>query len=418
MTERYGSTRKHKKHKASHKNAESTAANNITSSQESSQEPPAVASTASNGNATTAINNNEVRDSAGSSTPSRQQPIRMVLKLAQSGAYSPASTAQVSDSGGAEGSNNNPPQLLPLNSDSYQPEFYGNGSMKRAKKKKKKHHHHHHSHHHHSSSHTHRASSISSSNVNSDASVSGTTNSALAANFFDGNSNLSEGFSGTANPNATLNTLARGADDLDDEDDAVGADVNDDELGNGHHKAPNKNILNLIDSELMLDASPHDSIASVDLMDVDSSNLDLSCLQPTGDSPQDGDSTPGMRTRKAKGRDVRLRMAKTNQSPYRRLLQRGQVLCDSNNVLQLSRTIGSRPTTKKAKAFQKFATELLDRLKEKDSFRFFAWPVTELLAPGYSLVVSNPMDFSTIEKKIQFSMYRYVHHFMFYCQLC
>lgn len=43
---------------------------------------------------------------------------------------------------------------------------------------------------------------------------------------------------------------------------------------------------------------------------------------------------------------------------------------------------------------------LLKHLQKKDPQQFFAWPVSDIIAPGYSSIISHPMDFSTMKKKI------------------
>ncbi|CAD1469651.1 unnamed protein product [Heterotrigona itama] len=39
-------------------------------------------------------------------------------------------------------------------------------------------------------------------------------------------------------------------------------------------------------------------------------------------------------------------------------------------------------------------------MEKRDLQQFFAWPVADVIAPGYSQIISNPMDFSTIRQKI------------------
>ncbi len=41
----------------------------------------------------------------------------------------------------------------------------------------------------------------------------------------------------------------------------------------------------------------------------------------------------------------------------------------------------------------------------KDKEDIFTWPVTDDIAPGYSLIIKNPMDLSTMKKKIESHMY-------------
>ena len=44
-------------------------------------------------------------------------------------------------------------------------------------------------------------------------------------------------------------------------------------------------------------------------------------------------------------------------------------------------------------------------LSRKDSNGFFVYPVTDSIAPGYSDIIEQPMDFSTMKKKIDNNAY-------------
>lgn len=48
---------------------------------------------------------------------------------------------------------------------------------------------------------------------------------------------------------------------------------------------------------------------------------------------------------------------------------------------------------------------LLTLLEKKDPQNFFAWPVTDAIAPGYSKIISKPMDFSTMRQKVEDNEY-------------
>lgn len=48
----------------------------------------------------------------------------------------------------------------------------------------------------------------------------------------------------------------------------------------------------------------------------------------------------------------------------------------------------------------KLLEHLLRFLEKRDPHQFFAWPVTDDMAPGYSSIISRPMDFSTMRQKI------------------
>ena len=48
---------------------------------------------------------------------------------------------------------------------------------------------------------------------------------------------------------------------------------------------------------------------------------------------------------------------------------------------------------------------IVKMLQKRDCQDFFAWPVTEVIAPGYYSIIQRPMDFSTIHKKIDLRIY-------------
>ncbi|KAK4471892.1 hypothetical protein MN116_005278 [Schistosoma mekongi] len=55
----------------------------------------------------------------------------------------------------------------------------------------------------------------------------------------------------------------------------------------------------------------------------------------------------------------------------------------------------------KIKPFVVFQLRFIDKLQALDTNQFFAKPVEPSLAPDYALIIKNPMDFSTIRKKIE-----------------
>ena len=48
----------------------------------------------------------------------------------------------------------------------------------------------------------------------------------------------------------------------------------------------------------------------------------------------------------------------------------------------------------------RFLEYLLKLLQKKDSNNFFAMPVNDQFAPGYSQIIKTPMDFSTMRTKV------------------
>lgn len=55
---------------------------------------------------------------------------------------------------------------------------------------------------------------------------------------------------------------------------------------------------------------------------------------------------------------------------------------------------------------------VLKALEKRDPQQFFAWPVTDNIAPGYSAIISKPMDFSTMSEKIEENDYHDLSDFM------
>uniref|UniRef100_A0A0K8SQJ5 Bromo domain-containing protein n=1 Tax=Lygus hesperus TaxID=30085 RepID=A0A0K8SQJ5_LYGHE len=57
--------------------------------------------------------------------------------------------------------------------------------------------------------------------------------------------------------------------------------------------------------------------------------------------------------------------------------------------------------------------EYLQRqLEMKDPQQFFAWPVTDQIAPGYSKTITHPMDFSTMRQKIEDNAYSSLNEYI------
>ncbi|KAM4593413.1 bromodomain-containing protein 7 isoform 2-T2 [Odontesthes bonariensis] len=55
---------------------------------------------------------------------------------------------------------------------------------------------------------------------------------------------------------------------------------------------------------------------------------------------------------------------------------------------------------------QEALNQLIRQLQRKDPSAFFSFPVTDLIAPGYSSVIKRPMDFSTMKDKVKKEFYQ------------
>lgn len=51
-------------------------------------------------------------------------------------------------------------------------------------------------------------------------------------------------------------------------------------------------------------------------------------------------------------------------------------------------------------------------LHRKDPSAFFSFPVTDLVAPGYSSIIKRPMDFSTMKDKVKNDYYHSLDELM------
>lgn len=61
---------------------------------------------------------------------------------------------------------------------------------------------------------------------------------------------------------------------------------------------------------------------------------------------------------------------------------------------------------------QRALEHLLKKLEMRDPQQFFAWPVTDNIAPGYSAIITHPMDFCTMRQKVDDNQYKDLQDFM------
>jgi len=73
-------------------------------------------------------------------------------------------------------------------------------------------------------------------------------------------------------------------------------------------------------------------------------------------------------------------------------------------------------------ALQSLLEHLCHMLEKKDPQQFFAYPVSDSIAPGYSKIISRPMDFATMHEKIDNNKYRslpeFIRDFHLICNNC
>lgn len=66
----------------------------------------------------------------------------------------------------------------------------------------------------------------------------------------------------------------------------------------------------------------------------------------------------------------------------------------------------AKPDEKDQTPLQEALNQLIRQLQRKDPNAFFSFPVTDLIAPGYSLIIRRPMDFSTMKEKVKRDYYQ------------
>ncbi|XP_053472906.1 bromodomain-containing protein 7 isoform X1 [Ictalurus furcatus] len=66
----------------------------------------------------------------------------------------------------------------------------------------------------------------------------------------------------------------------------------------------------------------------------------------------------------------------------------------------------AKPEEKEQTPLQEALSQLIRQLQRKDPNAFFSFPVTDLIAPGYSLIIKRPMDFSTMKEKVKRECYQ------------
>ncbi|XP_020329106.2 bromodomain-containing protein 7-like isoform X2 [Oncorhynchus kisutch] len=61
---------------------------------------------------------------------------------------------------------------------------------------------------------------------------------------------------------------------------------------------------------------------------------------------------------------------------------------------------------KKLTPLQEALSQLIRQLQRKDPSAFFSFPVTDLIAPGYSTIIKRPMDFGAMKEKVKNEYYQ------------
>ncbi|XP_064335230.1 bromodomain-containing protein 9 isoform X6 [Camelus dromedarius] len=79
------------------------------------------------------------------------------------------------------------------------------------------------------------------------------------------------------------------------------------------------------------------------------------------------------------------------------------------------RACRTQPAENESTPIQQLLEHFLRQLQRKDPHGFFAFPVTDAIAPGYSMIIKHPMDFGTMKDKIVANEYKSVTEFKIMC---
>ncbi|XP_077347956.1 bromodomain-containing protein 9 isoform X3 [Lithobates pipiens] len=75
------------------------------------------------------------------------------------------------------------------------------------------------------------------------------------------------------------------------------------------------------------------------------------------------------------------------------------------------RACRTHPAENESTPIQQLLEYFLRQLQRKDPHGFFAFPVTDQIAPGYFMIIKHPMDFSTMKEKISANEYKSITEF-------
>nr|XP_033785681.1 bromodomain-containing protein 9 isoform X3 [Geotrypetes seraphini] len=75
------------------------------------------------------------------------------------------------------------------------------------------------------------------------------------------------------------------------------------------------------------------------------------------------------------------------------------------------RACRNHPAENESTPIQQLLEHFLRQLQRKDPHGFFAFPVTDAIAPGYSMIIKHPMDFSTMKDRITANEYKSITEF-------
>ncbi|XP_054893010.1 bromodomain-containing protein 7 isoform X2 [Poeciliopsis prolifica] len=128
------------------------------------------------------------------------------------------------------------------------------------------------------------------------------------------------------------------------------------------------------------------------------------------EQPADSDKPKDKKKKKKKDKDRSLGSPEEDRGKKKMTKKKKGHDADGEEDREQSRTpIRSeldRLEEKEQTPLQEALNQLIRQLQRKDPNAFFAFPVTDLIAPGYTSIIKRPMDFSTMKDKVKKEFYQ------------
>ncbi|RVE74806.1 hypothetical protein OJAV_G00025750 [Oryzias javanicus] len=128
------------------------------------------------------------------------------------------------------------------------------------------------------------------------------------------------------------------------------------------------------------------------------------------DQPGDSDKSKEKKKKKKKDKERGIGSPEDEKSKKKmtkkKKVQDGEADEDREQSRTPIRSELDKIEEKEQTPLQEALNQLIRQLQRKDPSAFFSFPVTDLIAPGYSSIIKRPMDFSTMKEKVKKGCFR------------
>ncbi|XP_004704738.1 bromodomain-containing protein 7 isoform X2 [Echinops telfairi] len=157
-------------------------------------------------------------------------------------------------------------------------------------------------------------------------------------------------------------------------------------------------------TELSTGSSGHDSSLFEDRSDHDKHKDRKRKKRKKGEKPLPGEEKGRKRRRVKEDKRKRDRDRVENEAGNDLQCQ-GPIRLDLPLEKPLTSSLAKQEEVEQT-PLQEALNQLMRQLQRKDPSAFFSFPVTDFIAPGYSMIIKHPMDFSTMKEKIKNNDYQ------------